>query len=324
MRRYLNGTELPISMAVFLATDNYDYEDHTLSTTSLIKPVRQTILSSRIPPEDQLLDVSGMVKSRMGSAIHDAIERSWLDNHKTALQSLGYPNRMTSKVVVNPLPGELTEDCIPVYLEKRSYKEIEGFTISGKFDFVGDGRVEDFKSTSVNTFLTGNKDEDYILQGSIYRWLNPDIITQDVMAIQYLFTDWSAARVKAVENYPPRQVQEKVLKLLPIEVTEAYIRNKLLQLKKFENASEEDLPLCNDKELWRTNPVFKYYKNPEKRSRSTKNFDNKNDAYNRLVKDGNVGVVVEVPGQAIACKYCAAFPICSQKDALIADGSLIV
>lgn len=322
MRKYLNGSSVPLSMAVFLATDNYDHEDHTISATSLIKPIRQTILASRVPPEQQLVDITGLVKSRMGSAIHDAIEQSWLNNHIDSMIALGYPERLTKRVVVNPIPGELTEDCIPVYLEQRAYKEIEGFTVSGKFDFVGQGRVEDFKSTGVNTYINDNKTEDYQLQGSIYRWLNPDIITEDEMAIQFIFTDWMPGRAKQDPSYPNAPTQEKIIPLLSVAETESYIRSRLRELKKYENAPEELLPMCSDKELWRTKPTYKYYKNPDKRSRSTKNFDNKHDAYVRLAADGNVGVVVEKPGEVIACKYCPAFAICTQKDSLIQEGSL--
>jgi hypothetical protein len=324
MRKFTNGTSVPLSMAVFLATDNYDHEDHTISATVLLKPLRQLILASRVPQEQQLVDITSLVKSRMGSAIHDAIERSWVENHQQGMLALGYPERVATRVRVNPEPHEVTEDVIPVYLEQRSYREIMGYTVSGKFDFVGEGRVEDFKSTSVNTWINDNKTDDYRLQGSIYRWLNPEIITQDHMAIQFLFTDWFPGRAKADPKYPQRPVEQKLIPLLPIEETEAFIRNKLTQIQKYQNSPEELLPLCNDKELWRTEPQFKYYKNPEKTSRSTKNFDNKQDAYLRLAQDGNVGIVVEVPGQVIACKYCPAFPVCSQKDALVAEGSLIL
>lgn len=324
MRKYTNGTNVPLSMAVFLATDKYDHEEDTISATALLKPIRQLVLAPRVPPEQQLVDVTGLVKSRMGTAIHDAIENSWLQNHVDAMKALGYPERVAKRVVINPLPGELTEDCIPVYMEKRSYREINGFTVSGKFDFVGEGRVEDFKSTSTNTWRSGNKDEDYQLQGSIYRWLNPDIITQDHMAIQFIFTDWMPGRAKSDPTYPSKPVEQKLIPLLSLEETESFISNKLNQIKRYENSPEEDLPLCSDKELWRTDPQFKYYKNPEKRNRSTKNFDNKQDAYTRLAQDGNVGIVVEVPGQVIACKYCPAFVACTQKDALIAEGSLII
>lgn len=322
MRKYLNGNSVPLSMAVFLATDNYDHEEHTISATALIKSTRQTVLTERLPPEQKLVDITGLVKSRIGSAIHDSIEQAWINSHVEAMKALGYPERVTKRVVVNPEPDELDEDCIPVYLEQRSYRNIDGFTVSGKFDFVAEGRVEDFKSTSVNTWINGNKDEDYQLQGSIYRWLNPEIITQDEMAIQFIFTDWMPGKAKADPKYPNQPVAQKTIPLLTVTETEHYVRSRLKEIQRYANSPENEIPLCSDKELWRTEPVFKYYKNPEKRNRSTKNFDNRIDAYNRLAADGGVGVVEEVPGQAIACKFCAAFPLCSQKDALIADGSL--
>ena len=58
--------------------------------------------------------------------------------------------------------------------------------------------------------------------------------------------------------------------------------------------------------------------------RSTKNFDNRHDAYIRLAEDGNVGIVVEVRGQVNACKYCAAFNICTQKDEYLKSGDLVL
>lgn len=82
--------------------------------------------------------------------------------------------------------------------------------------------------------------------------------------------------------------------------------------------------MCDDDELWRSEPVFKYYKNPAKTLRSTKNFELKQEAMLRFVEDGSVGVIREVPGQVTACKYCPAFAACSQKDALIKSGDLLM
>lgn len=130
-----------------------------------------------------------MVQSRIGSAIHDAIERAWTTNHVEALSLLGYPNKVIERIRINPDPKHVTEDIIPVYLEQRANKQVGKYIISGKFDFVGDGRVEDFKSTSTFTAINNTNDEKYILQGSIYRWLNPQLITKDEMAIQFIFTD---------------------------------------------------------------------------------------------------------------------------------------
>lgn len=324
MRKYLNGANVPLSLAVFLATDKYDNDDdpNTISATSLIKPVRQLVLSSRLSPEEALIDINNLWASRLGTAIHDGIEEAWINNAPQALSALGYPKAVIDQIVVNPDPDNLPERVIPVYLEKRAYRKVGQYTVSGKFDFVAEGRIEDFKTTSTYTWIKGTKDEDYILQGSIYRWLNPKIITQDEMAIQFIFTDWQAIKAKTDPKYPDNRTKQKIYHLLSVTETQRWIEQKLAEAERYWNTPEADLPLCTDKELWRTEPQYKYFKNPNKTQRSTKNFDNMHDAYARLSADGNVGIVTEVPGQVRACKYCPGFPLCAQKDGLIADGSL--
>lgn len=324
MRKYLNTSSIPLSLSVFLATDNYDHDSETVSVTTLLKPLKQIVLGARVPVEDALIDISGLVSSRLGSAIHDGIERSWLNGYKQAMAALGYPQRVIDKVLVNPEPDQLYEGCIPVYLERRSSKLIAGRKVSGKFDFVGEGRLEDFKNTTVFTYTNGSKDDDYVMQGSMYRWLNPDIITADTMAIQYIFTDWSQAQAKSSPKYPPTRTLEKVYQLKSVQETEAFVTNKIRLIDTYWNADESAMPACTDTELWRKEPQWKYYKNPQKTARSTKNFDNKQDAYIQMAQDGNVGIVKEVPGQVTACKYCPAFAICKQKDDLIAAGDLIL
>lgn len=324
MSKYANTSSVPLSLAVFLASDFYDHEENTISATSLIKPLRQIVLSARVPEDMTPLELVNLVPSRMGSAIHDAIERSWKDNYQVALESLGYPKKVIEKIRINPKPEELTDGQIPIYLEQRAHKQVGKFLISGKYDFIGDGRVEDFKSTSTYTAMNNTNDEKYIWQGSIYRWLNPQIITKDEMAIQFIFTDWSKAKAMADPKYPQQRIQQRILPLKSIQETDAFVTRKLNQIEQYWDAPEEQLPLCTDADLWRSEPVFKYYKNPEKRARSTKNFDNRHDAQLRCIEDGNVGIVVEQPGQVTACKYCSAFAVCSQKDALIASGDLVL
>ena len=52
------GINLPLS--VWLLHDEYDYVDNAnyISVTGLMKPVKQTILSSRVPSAEQVSDVS--------------------------------------------------------------------------------------------------------------------------------------------------------------------------------------------------------------------------------------------------------------------------
>ena len=144
------------------------------------------------------------------------------------------------------------------------------------------------------------------------------------MDIHYIFTDWKGAMVKSDPSYPPKRFHTQSFELLSLNETEAFIRKKLGLIEQYWDAPEEEIPQCNDDELWRSEPQFKYYKNPEKTARSTKNFDTMQDAMLRLSEDGNVGVVKEVPGQVTACKYCPAFAACTQKDQLIAVGDLIL
>lgn len=324
MPYYTNTSAVPLSLAVFLANDTYDHNDdvHTISATTLIKPLRQIILSARVPAEEAAIELIQLVQSRMGTAIHDGIEHAWTGNHAEALKLLGYPDKVIQKVLINPKPEELYEGCIPIYLEQRLTKKVGKWTVTGKFDFVGDGRLEDFKSTSTFAAINNTNDEKHMMQGSLYRWLAPHLITQDDMAIQFIFTDWSKAKAAADPKYPQQRIQQRIHRLKSAAEIDAFVRAKLAAIERYWDAPEEDIPLCTDADLWRTEPVFKYYKNPTKQTRSTRNFDNKQEAMQRLYDDGNVGVVKETPGQATACRYCSAFSVCRQKDALIASGDL--
>jgi hypothetical protein len=325
MNTYLNESGVPLSVAVYLATDHYDYIPNTVSATALMKPIRQQVLGYRIPAGQKQEDVTNLVKSRMGTSIHDGIERAWNGHYKEAMTKLGYPQKIIDRIVVNP-EGPLASDAIPVYMEKRSFREIAGVTVSGKFDFVAEGRVEDFKSTSTYTWTKGVKDDDYQLQGSIYRWLNPDIITQDVIAVQFFFTDWKAYEAAKNPDYPQRSVECKLIPLLSLEETEAWITKRLTSFDHHKNGDEKTLPLCTDKELWRKDDVWKVYKDPNNLKRAMNGGSHTSaGAANVFLqeKTGGRGVVVKIPGQVMACKYCQAFPICTQKDDLIANGSLI-
>jgi len=325
MTAYLNETGLPLSVAAYLAADFYDHVPNTLSATALLKPTRQLILGKRVPKELQVNDLQSMVKSRIGTSIHDGVEKVWLGGHyEDAMRSLGYDESTIERIVVNPAPSAVQPGQIPVYLEQRMFREHMGHRVSGKFDFIGDGHLQDVKTTSVFSYIYDTKTEDYQLQGSIYRWLDQgQRITEDYMSILFIFTDWMAGKAKMDKNYPPNQAMQKKIPLLSLDDTEDYISNKLSDLAQFKDTDEPDLPRCSDKELWRKPATYKYYKdgNPNA-ARSTKNFDNPGDAYARQQKDGGGGIVVEKPGEVIACRYCPAFPICTQKDEYLAEGSL--
>lgn len=319
--QYTNNHKIPLPLAVFLATDHYDYVPNTFSATSLLKPIRQLVLGARMQAEENIVDIADLVSSRMGTAIHTAIEQAWISSDRDkALKALGYSDDIINRIVINPKKPKKKD--IPVYMEQRSFKQVGEYTVSGKFDFVAEGKVQDFKSTSVYNYLNQTNAEKYSLQGSIYRWLNPEIITKDEMAIHYIFTDWSKMESLKNPNYPQARTITQTIPLLSLDETDKFIKDKLEQYKKYKNSPEPDIPLCTDEELWRKPTVWKYYKNPDS-VKSTKNFDNPIEANVRWEEDGRVGIVKEIKGQVSACRYCPAFMICTQKDALIANGDLI-
>lgn len=326
--RFSNVSEVPLALAVFLATDSYDYNNdpNTISATTVLKPLRQVILPFRIPAGDGLVNLANMLPNRMGAAIHDGIEKAWLTNHVGAMQSLGLPQRVIDRVVINPKPEQLTEDSIPVYLEQRLSRQLGKWTVTGKFDFVGEGMVQDFKSTSVWTYINQVNSGKYTEQGSIYRWLDPKMIHQDQLQIHYIFTDWKAAMARSDQKYPPNRFHTQRFQLMSLPETQNFISTKLNLIEQYWDADEADLPPCSDEELWRSEPRYKYYKNGDiTAKRSTKNFDSYQEAVIHMsTAAGGVGAIKEVPGQVMACKYCPAFASCSQKNDLINSGELLM
>ena len=326
---YSNNSGIPLSAAVWLAHDDYDHntDPNHISATSLLKSVRQIVLGSRASTKPSTTDIHGLIASRIGTALHSTIENVWVNNHRQCLLALGYPEQLIAKIAINPTEQHFKDakdhgvELVPIYMEQRSTKEIEGMKISGKFDFVMDGRLEDFKSTGTYTYVNKTNDRKYQLQGSIYRWLNQGIITKDHMAIVFIFLDWKPGLAND-PKYPPNKVMEHKVPLLSIAETEKYVSDKLIAVKQYIDAAESTLPACNAEDLWQKASVFKYYKNPAKMSRSTKNFTNIHDANIRMGQDGNVGAVVEVKGEPTGCKYCDGFDLCTQKDTYILNNSL--
>lgn len=310
-----NRTGVPITLAVWAVNDSYDYIDDPkyFSVTTLLKPVRQIILSKRVNPDEVSKDVEDYLATAMGTSIHDSIEKAWTQNYVENLKRLGIKDSVIERFKVNPVEGSLKDGDIPIYLEQRNIKEYRGYKIGGKFDFVADGLLHDNKSTTTMKWLKGSSDKDYMLQGSLYRWLNPDKITEDFIRINFVFTDWSKLSAIKDSNYPQHRAMYKDIPLLSLEQTQQWIDNKLNLLEKYWDAPQEEIPKCTDEELWRTPTKYKYYSNPDA-TRSTKNFDSLAEAnhYWMTEKKGK-GCVKVFPGEARRCAYCYAATVCKQR-----------
>jgi len=257
--------------------------------------------------------------SRLGTTVHDELERVWRNDYKTALTNLGMSENMIDKIAINP--KKETSNMLPVYLEQRVIKELNGWKIGGKYDLIFDGKLIDYKITKSWAWIFNKGNSDYIMQGNIYKWLNPDKITEPTAEIHYLFKDWTASKIKEGTDYPDSPAKSYEYPLLHPDYTEELLVQKLKLLESHLDSSQDNLPDCTKEELKQKDSVFAYYKNPEGK-RSTANFDTYMEAANRKAADGNKGRIEERKGKAIACSWCNARSICKQSMDLEYQGLL--
>lgn len=323
-----NEHNIDLALAVWLMQDGYNSgaaeapPGELISVTSLLKPVKQMILQRKVDRDMETLDIAELIASRMGHAIHDSVERSWTSGEwRNSLKKLGYPKNIIDKVVVNPEPGVDLTGKIPVVLEKRGFKVFEDIVLTGQMDFAISGSYRDFKSTSTFSFTSGGKDDDYIKQGSLYRYIMPEIIQKDTMRILFVFTDWQKYRAKQDPSYPQARVTHKEYPLMSIEDTEKWLSGRLADIRRNAKLPQDSMDRCSDKELWRSDPEFKYYTDPKKAdlaNRCTRNFKNEADAI-KHVADKQKGVYIMKPGEVKACLYCPAYAICNQRKEYFPD-----
>lgn len=325
MSRYIYDPTLPITVTAWLAHDSYVGNPDIYSATSLLKSVRQIILTQRaeamhkLPPAASLKQ---MFASRMGTSIHEGIERVWTSgDYKEALLNVGIKQASIDKIVVNPAsPSDVPPGHIAAYFEKAVEGDFgEGWWSGGTADSIFDGQLGDYKSTKSYSYNDKGKARLYTLQGSIYRAAAPNIITKDTIEITHLFTDWTMGNSMRT-NFPPAPIMTTHFPLLSINETKRYVRTKLNMVDELIDAEDSEIPLCDDEELWSGPPQYKYYSKPTNVKASAV-FDNL-PAANAHARKKGTGIVLEVKGTVRACNYCEARLVCKQRISLTAEGRL--
>ena len=319
-----NNNNIDLAMAVFLATDFYDgiVADNAISVTTLLKPTKAIILAKRVQGIMEA-DIASKIPSAFGTALHDAIEKAWLHEPQEAMRMLGYPERVVEGVRVNPTTED--EDAIDVFLEQRVSKEFRGFLINGKYDMIMDGKIHDYKTTGTYTWIKDTNKDKYIKQASLYRWLNPEKISNHEVRINFIFTDWSKlGYIKSPKTYPAMRIMHRDYKLDSIQDTERWVIAKLKEIADLHDADEGDMPRCTPADLWQGDPVYKYYKDANNRKRSNGNFSSPMEAERKRRESGGMGVVIPVYDTPKACLYCDAITACKQAQSYIASGQLKV
>ena len=321
MATILNEFNISLPLAILLAYDDYDYDPRPnyISATGLLKTTKQIVLNKRMQQDDYKIDITSFTKARLGQAIHALSETAWRSEQavRKGLELCGYQPDMFYKVIINPPEGIVLEkDDIPVYIEQRAERKLGDWIIGGKFDLVIDGQLSDIKSTGTYTYVKDNNRDKYCKQGSIYKWLNPTKITNPILNIEFVFTDWMQGKV--YENgYPEIPTKTISIPLMEEPETERFMKDKLKEVVRYMDSPQNDIPNCTDEELWMDKSQWQYFSKAEN-SRATKNFDTQGEAITFMESKG-VGIIKEKKAMAKHCHYCNVRPICKQAEQLEFD-----
>ncbi len=320
-----NKHNLSLSLAILFSHSDYDGpskddDPKTISATSILKPLRAIVIGLQNPNLYSEADLVDFIPSVFGSAVHAFAEQAWSkpETISAALDALSIGPETAKVIRINPTNQD--KNTIPIYVEKRTKKELTGWTISGKFDVCINGKLSDYKTCSVWSAIFGSNDIDYRMQGSIYRWLNQDIVTEDEISIEKIFTDWSSSKARSDKQYPQLRAESKNYPLMSIQATEEWLTTKLQMIDRYLPLPQEEIPLCTEEDLWSSDPKWKYYKT-EVAKRATKVYTSSSEAQARLSSEGT-GEVIHFPGEVRRCTYCNVSDICTQAADLRSTGRL--
>lgn len=284
--KYTNKHNLSWIIEKFLLFDEYDYVPGVYSATTLMKPIRQIILTERHYDELEM-DISDLIASRYGTAIHSAFEK--VDFGETITQ------------------------------EERVFTEVDGKKISGKFDMlekIEDAlfKIIDIKSTSVWNYVYDNKTEDFKTQLSIYRYIlsKNEIYTSPQADIILVFTDWKKSDARQKPDYPnTRMLTIENLPLWPLPQTERWLKERLTIIEENKALKDNELPFCTDDEKWKDEDVYAHMR--EGRKSAVKLYDNEADCKTAIEEDKKNAYLEFRKGMCKRCEdYCACKPICNQ------------
>lgn len=200
----------------------------SISATSLIRPMQEVVLLDRNHEKIEK-EATEMFDALIGTAIHESLQKM--------------PER----------GGEMREI--------RAGTMIKDVLVTGQFDYVRDGKIGDYKTTKVGSYIFGDKEFEYIAQLSVDRYLllkDPrfKLEIKDIGEIVLMFVDWRD-REYTTKKYGfldapgyPNKTMKIDFKLWTYEETERFLLRKITDYKIASLLDSHELPPCTDKERW--------------------------------------------------------------------------
>ena len=277
-----NKFGVPAPLLTLATKEYYSKGDSQYSVTELLSSPQIRRLQERYK-EQMTEDVSDMLWSMVGSALHVVMERS-------------------------ETPGFISEE--------RLYATVDGQKISGQIDLqeiTPFGIILiDYKFTSSWAVMQEEKKE-WVEQLNLYKWLVETVKGQKVVGLKICAFIRDYSRHDTRQNYPEAPITMVDIPVWDKDKTEAFMRSRLdahTQSKYNRDFGEEQEP-CTDDDRWMKETTYAVKK--EGRKTAVRVFKTMQEATDFQQQESTYYVETR-PGEPIRCtgNYCGVADFCPQ------------
>lgn len=283
-----NNMKLPQPFVDAVNSD-YQYRDKRYSVTTLLKPTREIMLMRR-HNEEISQDVSDMIWSIFGTAVHSVLENSTKGKH--------------------------------LLKEKSLEVKVGDYTLSGRSDLYNTHSftVIDYKVTSVWKYILKDFD-DYKKQGLMYVYMLRKLGYKARKAeFILILKDWQKSKAKFDKTYPQLPVQKVKFDFTDkdLEWIEQFIIDKFEDIKKAELLADDELEICSPDDRWNSGDKYAVMKNGRKTAMRVLDSMEEAEKY----KATNGGDYIETrKGEDKKCQeYCLCCEFCKHYKECVKNG----
>lgn len=273
-----NLLNLPIPILNAISNDEYDAGDCNISITGLLEPPRIRILKQNHSHQTSE-DASDRIFILLGKAVHWILEK-------------GAKEGLIQNAIV----------------EKRFFTHMSGWKIGGQVDLFHEGKLSDYKISTVWKFKDGKPSQEHIEQLNCYAHLlraNGHVVKS--LEIVGILRDWSKNEFKRRGgDYPSRQVVVAPVPLWSDLEAIEFISKRI----KMHQLAQKELPECSASDRWEKPTQYALMKKGGKRA--IKLFSTLEEAQKSAWAEQ--GLFVENrPGELTRCdNWCSVSAFCSQ------------
>ena len=201
-----------------------------------------------------------------------------------------------------------------IVTEQTLSLEVDNMVLSGTFDRLmkSSKTLQDYKSTSVNSYMYADTHEKWEKQLNIYRYMIYHVLGVLVEKIEVIgiFRDWKASETFN-KLYPKSPIASINVKVWSLEETEAYIKERI---RIHTMAEMGTIIPCSGRERWASSDTFKVKAKGKKRSiRNLPSLALAEDFLSKNKFEYPGAYIETIPGEPRRCLYfCPVKEFCQQ------------